>query len=126
MPWPDLRISDAAVSGVHEIAIALDPSRNAAYASLGAIQFAQGKRNEAEATFKKAVDGAPRSIDARLALGNFYWASGRMAESEQTLKDALDIDAKNIVANRALERLLHGHGPSRGGGAVLQAGSRDC
>ena len=86
----------------YEDAIALDPTKNVASSNLGMIQFAQGKREEAEETFRKAVASSPQSVTARLALANFLWASGRQPESEQAMKDALALDPKNIVANRAL------------------------
>ena len=40
--------------------------------SLGSLQLSQGDREEAEATFKRALQVSPNSIEARLALANFY------------------------------------------------------
>jgi tetratricopeptide (TPR) repeat protein len=57
---------------------------------------------QAEATFRKAVEMAPRSVSARLALASFLWARSRASEAETVLKDALAIDPRNLPANRAL------------------------
>ena len=86
----------------YQQALALDPGQDSAYANIGAIQFSQGKKAEAEATFRKAVDAAPKSVMAHMALANFLWSTGRAAEAETTLKAALALDPDNISANRAL------------------------
>src|SRR5205823_80977 len=57
---------------------------------------------EAEASFRKAVEAAPKSIEARLALANLYWATRRQTDAEATLKAALEIEPASIPANRAL------------------------
>jgi len=50
-----LKDLDGAISEYQE-ALALNPAEEAAYANIGAIQFARGQKAEAEATFRKAVD----------------------------------------------------------------------
>ena len=74
-----LKDFDAAM-GEYQDAIALDPSQPTAYGNLALLQLVRGKREEAEATFKKAVEVAPTSVPARLALANFYWSVGRRDE----------------------------------------------
>jgi Flp pilus assembly protein TadD len=83
-------------------AIALDPGQPNAYSNLGILQLVQGKRDEAEATFKRAVDAAPSSLAARFALANFYVSAGNVPEAENALKSALQLDPQNVDANRAL------------------------
>ena len=60
-----------------EQAINLDPSYAPAWTALGAVNFIGGRRSERGAAFKKAVELAPQSVDARLALANYQWANGR-------------------------------------------------
>lgn len=62
-----LKDLDGAIAEYEE-AVALDPSRNQAFMNLGTIQFAKGRREEAEAAFESAVEAAPDSIPARLAV----------------------------------------------------------
>src|SRR5262249_22112679 len=96
-----LKDFDGAISD-YENAVLTDPSQREAFENLGAIQMLRGNAPEAEASFRKAVDAAPRSVDARLALANFFWASKRQVDAESTLKAALEIDQKNVSVNRAL------------------------
>jgi tetratricopeptide (TPR) repeat protein len=96
-----LKDFDAAVTEYQD-AIALDPTRNSAYTNLGYVQLAQGKRGEAEATFKAAINAAPKSVPGRLALANFYWSTGQLPQAEETLKATLDLDASELTANRVL------------------------
>ena len=95
-----LKDLDGALSQYQEAA-ALDPN-DRVYAGMGTIQLARGQTAEAEASFKKAVEVAPKSLNARLALANFLWASRRTEEAERELKSALEIDPKHILSNRAL------------------------
>jgi tetratricopeptide (TPR) repeat protein len=85
-----------------EQALALDPGYAPAWTALGAAQFAGGSREEAGRAFTKAVDLAPRSIEARLALANYLWAKGDVQSAEQALQQALAIDASSPAVHRAL------------------------
>jgi tetratricopeptide (TPR) repeat protein len=96
-----LKDVDGAVKEIED-AIALDPKQAGTYANLGALQLLQGKREEAEVAFKKAVETDPNNLTAQLALGNFYWASGRGPDAEQAFTRAVTLDPSNILANRAL------------------------
>jgi putative PEP-CTERM system TPR-repeat lipoprotein len=95
---------------IHEIeeAIELDPKQAGVYSNLGALQLIKGKREEAEAAFRKAVETDPNNVTAQLALGNFLWASGRVQEAETSFKRATAIDPKNVLANRALAAFYMG------------------
>src|SRR4051794_22126945 len=56
-------------------AIALDPTRSLTYTNLGALQMAAAADDRAEATFRRAVEIAPRSVGAQLMLASYYWAA---------------------------------------------------
>lgn len=101
-----------ALAGLREMEAALDEYQQALalqpegaetiHSNIGAIQFVQGNRTEAEATFRQAVAVAPRSVPARLALASFYWGTNQPKETEAVLREALALDATNVAANRAL------------------------
>ena len=81
-----LKDLDGAIAEYQE-ALALNPGEEAAYANIGAIQFARGQKAEAEATFRKAVDAAPKSVNARLGARQFSLGHRHGAkEAEQTLQ----------------------------------------
>ena len=83
-------------------ATTLNPTDDRAYSNTGVLQFARGQKAEAEASFRKAVQVAPKSIAAHMALAGFLWSDRRPADAEGELKAALDIDPANLTANRAL------------------------
>ena len=58
---------DDALKAMEE-AIRLDPARGITFTQLGLVEFARGRRAEAEAAFTKAVDLAPKSVETHLAL----------------------------------------------------------
>ena len=69
------------------------------------MTFIGGRKADAAPAFKKAVELAPRSVEARLALANYEWATGAVAGAERTLESALEIDPQNAAAHRALALL---------------------
>ena len=75
-----LRDFDAALKQIEQ-AVQLDATSAPAYATLGTIQAARGRQQEAEAAFRKAVATNPQRADVHLALANFLWTGGRIAES---------------------------------------------
>lgn len=85
-----------------EEALRLDPTRGATYTQVGLVESARGRRAEAEAAFKRAIELAPTWIGGRLALANFYWASGRQTEAAQALEAALAQEPANETANHAM------------------------
>jgi len=86
----------------YQQALALAPDRDAAYENIATVQTVKGQNKEAEANFRKAIEVAPKSVEARLGLANYLWNTRRPAEAEQSMKDALAIDPTNLGANRAL------------------------
>ncbi len=72
------------------------------YSDLAVLQLAQGDREKAEQAFKRAIDLAPKSPEARLALANYYWISGKLDLAEQTLKEALVLAPGDVPVNRQL------------------------
>ncbi|HUL72425.1 MAG TPA: tetratricopeptide repeat protein [Vicinamibacterales bacterium] len=97
-----LKKFDEALAEFQE-AQSLNPADDRAYTNSGVLlQYALKKPEEAEASFRKAVDAAPKSVTARMALASFLWSAKRFAEAEATLKAALEIDPNNTDANRAL------------------------
>jgi tetratricopeptide (TPR) repeat protein len=85
-----------------ETALALDPQRGLTYSQLGALQLAQGKRDEAEQFFVQATQIDPKSVQAQLALANFYWTTNDAEGVERTLKAALTLAPDDVRVNRAL------------------------
>jgi putative PEP-CTERM system TPR-repeat lipoprotein len=96
-----LKDFEAAVSEIEE-AIELEPGRSASYTTLGAVEVARGRRDEAEKAFKTAVTLDPKRVIGHLALANHYWAAGRLSEAEQSLLSALRLEPSNPLANRAM------------------------
>src|SRR5262245_26325888 len=93
-----LKDFDGAISD-YESAVVTDHSFREAFDNLGTIQLAKGNKDEAEKAFLKAVEVAPKSVEARLALANFFWATNRQADAESAMKAALEIDPQNMESN---------------------------
>jgi Tfp pilus assembly protein PilF len=68
-------------------------------------QLARGDRQMAEASFKKAVNAAPKRVETRVALAHFYRSQGRTGEAETVLKEALAVDPRSIQVNSNLAQL---------------------
>jgi tetratricopeptide (TPR) repeat protein len=96
-----LRDLDGAIAQIEQ-AIEIDPSRAGIYANLAGLELAQGDREQARATFQKAVELGPTSVSARIAFGIFLWGIEDRAGAERSLKAALSLDGKHVLANRAL------------------------
>jgi uncharacterized protein (TIGR02996 family) len=92
---------DGAIKDIDE-AIRLDPSQASSYANLGELQLAKGRKAEAEAAFKKAVETNPNDVTAQLAYANYLWSTGKPQDAEAALKKAAALDPKNLLANQAL------------------------
>lgn len=56
----------------------------------------------AEEAFRKALDLAPTSTDAKLALVNFLWATGRRGEGEPMLRALADATPEHAIISQAL------------------------
>ena len=97
-----LKDLDGALAEFQE-AIALNPTDELAYQSLGVVQRVRGQGAEAEAAFRKRDRGRTDSrVSARMGLANYLWAQGRAPEAEEILKAALALDPANLSTNRAL------------------------
>ena len=90
----------------YQEALALNPLGDQLYANVGAIQYVTGQPQQAEETFKKAIEVAPESTGARLSLAGFYVAQKRYGDSERLIREALSIDATDVTANRAMGAFL--------------------
>jgi Flp pilus assembly protein TadD len=69
-------------------ALAVYPTYDSAYTTLGAILARQGKDAEAEAAFRRAMELAPARVPAQANLGVLYARSGRYAEALPLLRGA--------------------------------------
>jgi Flp pilus assembly protein TadD len=69
-------------------ALAVYPTYDSAYTTLGAILARQGKDAEAEAAFRRAMDLAPARVPAQANLGVLYARSGRYTEALPLLRGA--------------------------------------
>jgi putative PEP-CTERM system TPR-repeat lipoprotein len=90
-----------AVQGM-ERALASGVPTSGAYSNLGVLQLAKGNREDAEKSFRHAIEIDPQSTMAHLAMANFFWSSAKVAEAERELQQALAIDPANPLTNRAL------------------------
>jgi tetratricopeptide (TPR) repeat protein len=95
-----LKDLDGALAQYQE-ALSLNPT-DRTYYGMGTLQMARGETAEAEESFRKAVDVAPKSLVARLALANFLWSTRRLEDAEREFKHALEIEGGNVLAHRAL------------------------
>ena len=86
-------------------AIQADPGQGTLYSNVGVLQLARGDRQMAEASFKRAVNAAPKRVETRVALAHFYRSQGRTAEAETVLKEALAVDPRSVQVNSNLAQL---------------------
>ena len=96
-----LKDIDGALAQIED-ALRASPNRSGTYSSLGTLELTRGRRDAAEAAFKKAVELQPDSLQANVSLGNYYWLTGESAKAEKFLKRALDLDPRSMLTNRAL------------------------
>jgi tetratricopeptide (TPR) repeat protein len=94
-----LKDLDGAVAQLEE-AIKLSPGRSQTYTNLGQLELSRGRREAAEAAFRRAAELAPQSANARLALGSFLWATGHPSEAEREFDAALTAEPDNVLAHR--------------------------
>jgi tetratricopeptide (TPR) repeat protein len=88
------------------LALQIDPNNIDALILQGnAAAGLPNNREDAEASFKRALGIQPNSADARAALANFEWTSGRTAEAEADFRRALALAPRHLLANRALAQL---------------------
>lgn len=105
--------------------INLDPKRSESYLLLALLQLRSNMTDQAEASFKKAVQADPSAMNAQLALGGFYQSHNRLAESEQQFRHAIEIDPKDPAPRAALVRLLMQQGKRDEAEAFLKQTKKD-
>jgi Flp pilus assembly protein TadD len=74
--------------------------------NLGVLLVEQGRKEEAEQAYRKAVDADPKYAAAWSNLGLLLVEQGRKEEAEQVYRKALDADPKHAVAWSNLGVLL--------------------
>lgn len=86
-------------------ALAVDPYHANAYYYLGGIRDSMGMRAEAGEYYKKAIELAPRHIEARDRLAALYEESGDLNAARSQWEAILKIDPGNQAATAGLARL---------------------
>ena len=105
--------------------INLDPKRSESYLLLALLQLRSNLTDQAEASFKKAVQADPTAMNAQLALGGFYQSHSRLSEAEQQFRHAIEIQPKDSAPRAALVRLLMQQGRRQDAEAFLKQTKKD-
>ena len=114
----------AAIQEVQQT-ITLDPNRSESYLLLALLQLRSNLTDQAEASFKKAVQTDSKAMNAQLALGGFYQSHNRLPEAEQQFRHAIDISPKDSAPRAALVRLLMQEGKRDDAESFLRQTKRD-
>ncbi len=109
-----LKDFDAAIAEYQD-AIALDPSQAAAYNNLATVQLVQGKRVEAEETFKKAVAAAPKSVRGAPRARQFLLGDGQSGERRGRVEGRLADRREGRLRQPRARSVLHGQRTRAGG-----------
>lgn len=96
-----LRDIDGALEQLEEAA-ALDPHAGTLRSSIGVMEGARGRHEDAEAAFRKAIELSPKAPEVHVAFANYLLSRRRDPEAEQALKAAVSIDPTNRMALRTL------------------------
>jgi len=88
----------------------LDKSNLAPIAALAAIQAAQGKNDEAIASYKRSITIAPNNAQLLVLLGTLYENKGDWQQAQTTYQQALNIQSDNAIAANNLAYVLLEHG----------------
>jgi len=99
------RYDEAAVE--FEAAIRLNPRLWNSYYLFGRMRFAQGRFDEAEPLWSKAVEVGPDDYQVPLMIAMIYRKQGRNAEREATQRRGLAIVRKHLEANPADARAMY-------------------
>ena len=89
-----------------EDALAIHPDEERAYLTLADVQVRGGQRQEAEASFRRAIELEASSPNPRLAYANFLWSEGRASDAEREIRQAITVEPRHLLANRMLAALL--------------------
>jgi tetratricopeptide (TPR) repeat protein len=73
---------------------------------MGSVLFAQNKRDEALASFKRAVEIDPKRIESYMSLARFYIVTRDTANAEDTFKRALSINNSSALAHTEYGKYL--------------------
>jgi len=73
--------------------------------NMGLLQLSAKQTEQAEQSFKKAVELNPKSLTAVLGLGNFYTGQRRWTEAEELFRRAIELEPKKVLPRVALARL---------------------
>jgi Flp pilus assembly protein TadD len=84
-----------------------------AHIILGRREYEAGKFEEARAAFRKAVDAAPASAEARVGLGMALAQLGNAAGASEQLEAALRLDPDNTTAHTTLGVMFSSLGRDR-------------
>ncbi|KMZ12242.1 TPR repeat [Candidatus Burkholderia humilis] len=87
-------------------AIAADPQARF-FGSLGTVMLDRGRREEAEALFRRATEFDPRDLTALYNLGVLLLDSARAGDAQTVLRQALSLDERFAPTHRELGRALH-------------------
>jgi len=100
------------------------PSDPRLFYLLGTVQAAQGRRDEAIASYEKTISINPRSAPAHSELASLYAAKGDAAASEKHSQQALAIDPKIEGAHRVRGEALARAGKTEEAIAEFEAEAR--
>ena len=109
-----LKNFDEALSDYQQ-ATTLNPTDDRAYSNTGVLQIFRGQKAEAEASFRKAVEVAPKSISAHMALANFFLSNGRIRRGGRRAEDGARNRPREPGREPDDRRVLHGVGTTEGG-----------
>jgi tetratricopeptide (TPR) repeat protein len=109
-------------NGLFEVrnALAIGRSDPSDHILVGAIEGGLDNVEEAEVAFRKAVEVAPRSVEAIHALAAFYVRTSRLGEAEGWLRKAVEIAPSLPESHRRLALLLVATGRAAEAEAPLQ------
>jgi tetratricopeptide (TPR) repeat protein len=89
--------------------------------NLGNVKRDQRRREEAIASYRKALELDPRFLDARNNLGGELHALQRFEEAEREYRACLELDPESLVAQPNLASVLMDQGRFRDAEAVCRA-----
>ena len=98
-------VIDSETENAYRRAIELDPNFAIAYAHLGRILRKNGRKNEALAAYKSAVEKAG-DVPTLILVAEVLQTEQRFSESESLLRKAVEMDATNPTALLLLGRAL--------------------
>ncbi|CAN5829802.1 hypothetical protein BH18ACI4_BH18ACI4_18980 [soil metagenome] len=83
-----------------------DPNYIEGHILAGSVLYAQNKRDEARASFTRAVELDPKRIESYMSLARFYIVTSDPAQAEETFKRALSINNSSGLAHTEYGKYL--------------------